>query len=285
MAVDLRGKPILITGASSGIGRATALACARAGMPVALAARRLDRLEALAGEIASAGGRSAAFELDVADAVGCEACVSRAEAALGPLHAVFANAGRGLRAPFVAMDDRALREIFEVNFFGTVNTLRPAVEGFVRRGSGHALICSSSIGKLPLPGYGAYCATKAAQWHLGLAMRHELAPLGVAVSTVHPIGTRTEFFDRSGEGAGGDGGGIAAATPAVFMQPPERVARAVVGCLRRPRAEVWTSLSSRLTLGLLSAFPGLGEVALRAASRRLGGRPTGAGGGSPAGGA
>lgn len=266
MAIDLSGKPIAITGASSGIGRATAHACARAGMPVALGARRIDKLQEVAGEVERLGGSAVAIEMDATSDDQCRAFVERAERDLGPLHAVFANAGFGFERPMHETTDEQMREIFEVNFFGTLRVLRPAVERFIHRQAGHVLICSSSIGKMAIPGYGAYCATKAAQWHVGRAMRHELKPLGVRVSTVHPIGTRTEFFDEARRRSGG--GSLVENTPKAFIQPPERVARAVVRCLERPRAEVWTSLPSRLGLGALSTFYGLADVALDRFARR-----------------
>lgn len=266
MPIDLSGKPIAIAGASSGIGKATALACARAGMPVALGARRMDKLRDVAHEVHRLGGRAVAIELDVTHDEACRAFIEQAEAQLGPLHAVFANAGFGFDKPVHETTDAEMREIFEVNFFGTLRALRPAVERFIERRSGHVLICSSSIGKMSLPGYGAYCATKAAQWHVGRAMRHELRPLGVHVSTVHPIGTRTEFSEEARRRSGG--GSLAENTPKAFIQPPERVARAIVACLRRPRAEVWTSLPSRLGLGALSTFPMLADMALGAFTRK-----------------
>lgn len=266
MKIELEGKPIAIAGASSGIGRATAIVCAEAGMPVALGARRLDKLEAVADEIERAGGTALAFQVDVTNRDQCRAFIEKTEAELGPLHAIFANAGFGFERPVHETTDEQMREIFEVNYFGTLNAIRPAVERFIDRGAGHVLICSSSIGKMSLPGYGAYCATKAAQWHAGRAMRHELKPRGIQVSTVHPIGTRTEFFEGARKRSGG--GSLVENTPDAFIQPPERVARAVVFCLRRPRAEVWTSLPSRLGLGMLSTFYGLSDVALDRFARR-----------------
>lgn len=267
MGVELAGRPIAITGASSGIGRATALACAQAGMPVALGARRVDRLEELAGQIRRAGGVAVAIELDVTSDALSSAFIERAEQALGPLHAVFANAGIGMERPFHRTSDQQLREIFEVNLFGTTRVLRPALDRFIQRGRGHAIICSSSLARLPIPRLGAYGATKAAQWHLGRAMRCELKPLGVQVSTVHPIGTRTAFFEQAARRS--ESPSLSQNTPRAFMQAPERVARAVLACLRRPRAEVWTSTTARLALGLLSTFPALSEPVLDRLARRL----------------
>lgn len=260
MPIDLEGKPIAIAGASSGIGKATALACAKAGMPVALGARRVDKLKELARAIEADGGRAIAIELDVSEDESARSFIEQAEGALGPMYAIFANAGFGFERSMHETSDADMREIFEVNFFGTLRVIDAAVERFIERRAGHALICSSSIGKMPLPGYGAYCATKAAQWHVGRAMRHELKPMGIHVSTVHPIGTRTEFFEEARRRSGG--GSLIENTPKAFIQPPERVARAIVACLKRPRTEVWTSLPSRLGLGLLSTFPRLGDLAL-----------------------
>ncbi|MFT3684054.1 MAG: SDR family NAD(P)-dependent oxidoreductase [Phycisphaerales bacterium] len=95
MTIDLRGKPIAITGASSGIGEATAIACAAAGMPVAIAARRLDRLDTLAQQIRQSGGKVFVRELNVADEAASRAFINDAAAELGGLYAVFANAGYG----------------------------------------------------------------------------------------------------------------------------------------------------------------------------------------------
>lgn len=259
--IDLRGRPIAITGASSGIGRAAALACARAGMPVAAAARRADRLEALVAEIAAAGGRAIAVPCDVDRPADCGALVERTIAEFGSIHAVFANAGYGLERPISEAGDADVRAIFETNFFGTLNTVRPALPFMLKAGAGHVLICSSCLAKLAIPFFGAYSATKAAQDHIARAMRLELAGTGVYVSGVYPIGTTTEFRQSTERASGGFGSAVH--TPDRFVQPPERVAAAIVRCLRRPRPEVWTSASTRLAFALGVAFPGLADRVLR----------------------
>src|SRR4051812_42586613 len=99
--IDLSGKSIAITGASSGIGRATALACAAAGMPVALGARRVDKLKAAVDEITAKGGRAIAVPTDVTSPDDCRRLLDTAVAELGPLYAVFANAGYGIEKPMV----------------------------------------------------------------------------------------------------------------------------------------------------------------------------------------
>jgi short-subunit dehydrogenase len=278
MKVDLSGKPIAITGASSGIGAATALACARAGMPVMLGARREDRLRALAERIRAEGGRAETMGLDVRDPAQGRAFIDRTAEAFGAVYAVFANAGYGLECAVADMTDQQWRDIFEVNFFGTLHVVRPALErmlGQPRRYApvrGHVLICSSCLAKMTLPRYGAYSATKAAQNHLGRALRLEVEGLDVAVSTVHPIGTRTEFFAQVKSRSGASS--LAQHTPGWFMQTPEFVASRIVRCLRRPRPEVWTGLRGavvRFGMAVNTLFPRLADVTARRAGRGGGG--------------
>src|SRR5262249_55651912 len=126
--IDLTGKPIAITGASSGIGLATALACARAGMPVALAARREDRLSAAVEKIRATGGKAIAVRTDVDKPEDCRALVERTVSEFGSIYAIFANAGYGAFMPIATTPDEDLRAIFETNFWGTLNTIRPALE-------------------------------------------------------------------------------------------------------------------------------------------------------------
>jgi short-subunit dehydrogenase len=297
MGVDLRGRPIAITGASSGIGAATAVECARAGMPVAIGARREDRLREVAERIRAIGGKVVAVPMDVCREEDCRRLVDAAAEAFGSLYAVFANAGYSVERPVGGMSDEELRAIFECNFFGTMHTVRAALERIrssaagaggragggasgARGGRGetrgHVLICSSCLSKMTVPLVGAYSATKAAQNHVGRAMRLELAGEGIEVSTVHPVGTRTEFFEEMARRSGVDRS--VQHVPEVFMQKPERVARAVVRCLRRPRAEVWTSLGTRLGMAACVAFPGVEDFYLKRMIRRAAARGGGAGG-------
>lgn len=256
--IDLTGKPILIAGASSGIGAATAEACAAAGMPVLLSARRESKLAEVAQRIRAAGAAAETIAADVTSPDDCARAVEKCIEAFGSIYSVYANAGYGFEIPVheCLTDDPAddrIRAIFETNFFGTLSAIRPAIPRMIEAGAGHVLICSSSIGKFTIPRCGPYCATKAAQWHIARAMNAELRPKGVFVSSVHPIGTRTEFFDEAAKHSAGKM--LSDHTPSLFMQPPERVARGIVKCLRKPRAEVWTSLPVQLIAGVLTAAP------------------------------
>lgn len=280
MAVDLTGKPIVIAGASSGIGRATALACARAGMPVVLGARRVEKLEDVAREIETIGGRAAVVECDVSVEGSCERLIETCASEFGPVYAAYANAGYGFEATTLDTGAQRWREIFETNFFGTLRLIDAATPVMLREGRGHVLICSSCLGRFPTPLYAAYTATKAAQHHVGRAMDVELRSRGVRVSTIHPIGTTTEFFDtahqRSLESPGQRSALTRGAekepkftkrTPRFAMQSPEKVAGAIVKCLRRPKPEVWTSWSTRAAIGVAAMFPGATNAFLRRAMR------------------
>jgi len=265
MPKDLTGLPIAITGASSGIGMATAIACARAGMPVALAARREEKLASVADRIRAEGGKAIVVRTNVDSPEDCAALVERTVAEFGSIYSVFANAGYGAETPIATTSDADLRAMFETNFFGTLNTIRPALPHMLKAGRGHVLICSSCLSKFALPWHTVYSATKAAQDHIGRGLLIELKPRGVAVSTVHPIGTTTEFFEQAAVRShkGGPGPAPNAAqirTPDFMMQPPERVAKAIVRSLRRPRGEVWTSLPVRMGFAFLTAFPGLRDA-------------------------
>lgn len=264
--VDLTGRPICITGASAGIGAATAIECARAGMPVMLAARRADRLHGVAETIRASGGKAEVFVVDVADPDSCARMIDATAAAFGSVYSVFANAGYGVERAIHEMTDAELRDIFEVNFFGSVHSFMPAIPKMIERGAGHVLLCSSCVSRFALPYYGAYSATKAAQHHIGSAMRLELEQFGVHVSTVHPVGTKTEFFDVARDRSGR--ADLIERTSERFMQRPERVARAVVRCLRRPCAEVWTSGLVRWGVALSGVAPGLTDLVLRRMVRR-----------------
>lgn len=264
--INLKDKPIAITGAGTGIGLATAIQCAAAGMPVALAGRRKDKLDAGVEQIKASGGRAIAVVTDVSNPTDCQNLIDQTIEQFGSLYAVYANAGYGVETAVHETSDKAMRNIFETNYFGTLNTIRPALEHMRQNSAGHILICSSAIGKIGIPYYGAYCATKAAQTIIGRSMKHELQPLNIHVTTVHPVLTSTEFAKTAQAHSGGSR--IADDMPRFLVQSPDRIASATLRALRRPRTEVWTSTLTRLIFGALIAFPGLADIALGRATRK-----------------
>lgn len=266
-SIDLSGRPIAITGASSGIGAATAMACAKAGMPVALGARRVDKLEGVAARIRDVGGRAVCVPMDVTCHADCAALVGACVREFGSIYAVYANAGYGEESPLHTMTDESVRAMFETNYFGSLNVIRPALERMLENPGphrGHVLWCSSCLGRMAIPNYSIYCATKAAQAMSATAMRHELRDKGVHVSSVHPIGTRTEFFEQVQKRSGGSGRSTIT-LPSAMYQSADLVAELTVKCLRRPRGEVWTGMGRVVRTGMAMAtmLPGVADFALR----------------------
>lgn len=258
MSIEVRDRVMIITGASSGIGAATALACARAGMRLLLNGRDSARLDQVAAKARGAGVR---VETVVGDVAGAGAALlDAATAHFGGFYAVFANAGYGLSKPMHETTDDELRRIFEVNFFAANALICEAARRLIAANQpGHLLHCSSALAKFPLVKLSAYSATKAAQNHVCRAMRVELKPYGIHVSSVHPVATGTEFFARvrryGGEHVTTDDANRA--IPKWRLQTPEMVADAVVRGLRRPRAEIWTSAMTRTVAGIMTVFPSM----------------------------
>ena len=271
----LRGKVAVVTGASSGIGAATAAALVDEGMKVVLAARRLERLDEVARALIGRGGQVHMVAIDVAAPGASAQLLDATERRFGGFDVVFANAGYGMERAHHETTEADLRQMFEVNFFASLDLVTLAARRLIAANRpGHLLMSSSCLARFTLPYYGAYAATKAAQAMMCRAMRFELEPHGIEVSSVHPVTTVTEFFEQTAarSGLGANGAKVPDHAPKFFVQPPERVAKAIVACLKRPRTEVWTSLLVRLSAGIITAFPWVFDAACRreaARSRRL----------------
>ncbi|MBT8485737.1 MAG: SDR family NAD(P)-dependent oxidoreductase [Phycisphaerales bacterium] len=263
MPRDLRNRSIIITGAGSGIGAATAIACARAGMDVVLCGRRIDRLERVAARVHDAGRRAIVRSGDVTEPGLSTRLLDAAEEELGRLDVIFANAGQALTKPVVDMSTEELRRLFDVNFFAAVDLLQAAARRLRERDrAGHLLMCSSVAARIALPLYGAYASTKAAQSAVCRAMRLEHEGHGIDVSSVHPVTTRTELFATAGD-AGANTHELPAHAVPLFTHAPERVARGVVRCLQRPAPEVWTSHLVRMVAGFMTMSPRFGDWSIR----------------------
>jgi short-subunit dehydrogenase len=277
MPAELSDKVILITGASSGIGAATAVACAEAGMHVTLAARREEKLKRVAQRCVAAGPPGIKAQWVVCD-VDDDKAVRRAFAEswtyFGRLDAVFANAGVGLTKPVLATSLSDHQSIFNTNYLSTVRTLLVANEYFKRTpsGLGHFVICSSCLSDLGLPNNAVYSATKAAQKALADGLRAEVAQRGLYVTSVHPIGTRTEFFDTSAQRSGRDEPELH--VPERRLQDPMKIGRGIVWALRYRRPEVWGSGGVRWAMALLNAAPTLKAWAMNRHYRKIAAQPT-----------
>jgi NADP-dependent 3-hydroxy acid dehydrogenase YdfG len=194
---------LLITGASSGIGAATARRAAETGYRIVLAARREDRLRELAEELGGAQ-RAIAVRCDVSDWEDDQALAQAALDSFGRIDAVFANAGFGAQRGFLEESAEHWRSMVLTNVLGTALTIRATLPHLLERGSGHYLITSSVAGRRVVPG-SLYSATKWAVTAIGEALRSELRQMhdntGIRVTLIEPGMTDTEFFDRRPQNA------------------------------------------------------------------------------------
>jgi NADP-dependent 3-hydroxy acid dehydrogenase YdfG len=191
---NLHNQVVLITGCSSGIGRALVGEFVRAGHRVVATARRMETLEGLAGpEIATAA-------LDVTDPASIEKAVNDALDLFGRIDIVVNNAGYGLIGPVAELDLDELRTQLETNVVGVVAVTRAVLPQMVERRSGRIVNIGSVSGVTATPFSGAYCASKAAVHLISDAMRMELAPFGIRVITVQPGAVESRFGERAGRG-------------------------------------------------------------------------------------
>jgi len=191
-----RGRVALVTGASSGIGRALASRLARAGMRVALVARRREALEALASEIAREGGDACAFPCDVESAPEVAATVRAATDRFGGVDLLVNNAGYGHHRAFLDWDIDDMERMMRVNFFGALRFTKALLPGMVARGRGSLVFVASVAGKIATPEESAYCASKFAMIGLAQSLSLEVEDAGVHVLVVCPGVVRTPFFDE-----------------------------------------------------------------------------------------
>ena len=188
---------ILLTGASSGIGRATALAFAEAGHHVIAAARRLAALREL--EAAAPPGTITPLQLDLDDAASIATAVAEVDRITNGrgVDALVNNAGFATAGALAELSDRDLRAQFETNVFGLMTLTRAVLPAMLERGEGRIINVSSVSGRIPAPVLGAYHASKYALEALSDALRMELAPFGVQVVVVEPGTIKTEFASRA----------------------------------------------------------------------------------------
>jgi len=182
----------VVTGASSGHGRATAVLLAEAGHPVVLGARRLDRLEATTAEIVAAGGEALALPLDLTDDASIDGFADRAEAELGPIEIVVSNAGDVLPATALEVDPDDFTRQVQVNVLGAHRLVRRLGPTMVERGRGDIVFVTSDVVRVPRTYMAAYVTSKNALEGLARAMQMELEGSGVRVSIVRPGPSTTE---------------------------------------------------------------------------------------------
>jgi short-subunit dehydrogenase len=188
---------VFITGASSGFGAGFARRFARDGHPVALTARRVDRLEVLAEEIRSAGGRAVVYPCDVAEPDQIRDAIRSTEAELGPVDILVNNAGTSDLTYAAAFDAAAVDRIMRVNFLSMVYATEAVLPGMLERGRGQIVALGSLAGYGGLPKTGAYSASKGAVHNFFESLRIDLQHKGIAVTVITPGYVKSEMTDRN----------------------------------------------------------------------------------------
>jgi short-subunit dehydrogenase len=242
---------VAITGASAGIGRATALRLARDGAGIVACARRADRLERLRADIDALGGRALTLVADVTREAEMNRLTTLAIEHFGRLDAMICNAGFGVYGAIDDISPDQMRKLVDINYFGTYYATRAALPVFRRQRAGHIVIVSSIVGKRGVPYMGAYAATKFAQVGLAECLRSEVAGSNIHVSVVCPVSTITEFTEVMLRETGSD-----ISQSSGPRQSAEEVADAIVRALERPVPEVYPYAKSRGLVLLNAIAPG-----------------------------
>lgn len=214
-AMQLKGAVAVVTGASSGIGEATAVALAQRGAKVVLAARRSDRLDELAERIERAGGRALAVRCDVGDHEQLRKLRAITEEAYGPTDILVNNAGVPGGGEFAKLSYEQIQNVVQVNITGVLFGTRAFLPGMLARGHGHIVNMASLAGRFVAPGAAVYSATKHAVVAFSEALNYETEGSDVLVTAINPGFVATEGFPQG-------------ALPGVIVMKPERIADAVV---------------------------------------------------------
>jgi NADP-dependent 3-hydroxy acid dehydrogenase YdfG len=235
--VELAGAVVVVTGASSGFGELASLRFARAGSQVVLAARRLERLEALAERIGAEGGSALPIACDVTELDQLTTLRDRVAGAFGRCDVLVNNAGIRGGGPFGRADLEYLDRVIDVNLRAVVRGTKLFLPMMLERGSGHVVNVASLAGRIATPGAAVYGATKHGVVAFGEALYHELGPKGILVTSVNPGFSPTEGFPLIG--------------PSAVRLDPDDVAALIVEVVRKGIAP---EISIPRPLAALQAF-------------------------------
>lgn len=257
MKRDLKDMIVAISGASAGIGRELAIQLAGAGAKLSLCARRVERLEELNQQL---GGGHLCVRADVTQTSDCDAFVAATLQRFGRIDTLVCNAGYGFYRFTHEFTSKEMRDIFNANVFGTTDLIHAAMPTMLKQPQrdnwrGQVMLVSSSAARRSVPYLGPYSATKAAQLSLGETMRVELRPQRIAVTTVHPIMTKTEFGTVAEKSSG-----MRLPRPHGVGQTVEHVCRRMVRAIEKPTAEVWPHRLTRWGIVGAVALPRLADL-------------------------
>jgi NADP-dependent 3-hydroxy acid dehydrogenase YdfG len=260
MTISLQNKVVLITGASSGFGEDAARLFAAQGCRLVLAARRMDRLQALAASIQDAGGEAMAIPVDVTDRADIKSMVQSTLDLYGRIDILFNNAGFGRLDWLENLDpERDIETQIQVNLTGLIQTTRAVLPHMLARGEGHIINMSSVAGLIAAPLYSVYSATKFGVRAFTDTLRREVAPFGIRVSGIYPGPAETEFILHTGTNSAKRSLNRLAS----FRMSSAYVARCVVGLAKHPRRSLVIPWWYNLVIGFDTLFPAVVDVLLK----------------------
>ena len=254
--MKLQGKTVVITGASAGIGKATALEMAARGARLVLAARRLEALEGVAVACRLAGAQASVVQADVRNMEDCRRLIQSA----GAVDVLVNNAGFAVFDAIEGARAEELRDMMDTNFFGAVNCTQAVLPKMLARGSGSIVNVSSIAGLMGYARMGGYCATKFALTGFTEALRDEVLSRGVHVALVCPGTTETEFFEKAERGK------MPGASRLILAVPPARVARVIADAAEGGRFRRIVPLSAAAFIRLKELMPAFAHAIFRRVS-------------------
>ena len=264
MAHRFEGNSIFITGGSSGIGAALAVAFAHEGAKVAVAGRREELLSAVVEDIQAAGAVGLAVVCDVTDRASLETAVEKTVETFGSLDVAIANAGFGVSGPLEKLTTDDFRRQFDTNVFGVIDTVYATLPHLIAS-KGRLAIVSSVMGKLGRPAMSAYAASKFALCGFAESIYFELAEQGVSVTCINPGLVESQFRQVDNKGRFHEG--RKDPSPSWLVVPKERAARDMVKAVYRRKAEVTITGHGKAAVFVRSHFPGLFRTVLRLATK------------------
>ncbi len=244
MTEKLKNKTVVLTGASSGIGRAVALLFAKEGANLVLAARREEALQSLAEQVQKEGVTALVMPTDVSDRAAVENLAQKAFDKFGSIDVWVNNAGVYNMASFENTPYEEFKRLMDVNFWGYVNGAYAALPYFRKQGHGQFVMTASLASKVTYPYVSAYAASKHAVYAFATALRQDLfldkSAKNIHISLVMPASIDTPLFKHTGNHTGR----AVKAMPPVY--PPEQVARTIVDMVKVPRREAFVGNSARM---------------------------------------
>jgi short-subunit dehydrogenase len=255
--MELRGSVAVVTGASSGFGELTSKLLAKVGVSVVLAARRVERLDALVGEIEGRGGRALAVKCDVTEIADLQRLRDRVDEEFGRCEVLINNAGIPGGGRFEELSLEQIEQVIRVNLLGVLFCTKVFLPMMLEQRRGHIVNVASLAGRYATPGASVYSASKHGVVAFSEALYYELAPRGILVTSVNPGFAATEGFPQG-------------RLPSAIVMPAAKVARAIVDVVKKGKAP---EVSVPRGMGVWEAFrvltPPLYRWGVRQASRKL----------------